>query len=125
MRYDSADWFGPYDRGGPILGAPAVVAWGGERRLDFALYRANNVVSWTYWRPDANGWGPWTDLPVWANSAPAISSWGPGRLDVFFRSFDNNLYHTGSNRYESSTWHGPYNRGGTLTTGPGAVAGQW
>ncbi len=107
-------------------GAPAVVAWGGERRLDLAIYQANNNrVLWRYWRPDTSGWGSWENTGVYATSAPAISSYKRGRLDIFYRGTNNNLFQTASNRFESNDWHGPYNRSGTLTTGPGAVGGQW
>jgi hypothetical protein len=125
-RYESTDWFGPASRGGPVDGAPAVVAWGGgERRLDLAIYQAaNNRILWRAWRPDSGGWTSWENTGMHSTSAPAIASWGRGRLDIFFRASTNELYHTGSNRFESSAWHGPYNRGNTLTTGPGAVGGE-
>jgi hypothetical protein len=51
---------------------------------------------------------------------PDISSWGPGRLDVFARGAGNALYHKS---YASATgWSIWENLGGILTSGPGAVS---
>jgi len=53
-------------------------------------------------------------------SDPDISSWGPGRLDVFARGVDNSLWHKWW--YNLSGWSGWENLGGNLASGPSAVS---
>jgi hypothetical protein len=54
-----------------------------------------------------------------ATSAPAVASWGAGRLDVFVRGTDNALWHRWS---ESGQWSAWESLGGDLRSAPGAVA---
>jgi hypothetical protein len=54
-----------------------------------------------------------------ANSDPSVSTWGPGRLDVFVRGSDNALWHRW---YDSGTWYAWQSLGGTLASGPDAVS---
>ena len=42
----------------------------------------------------AGGWGGWVALGGTVTSAPAATSWGPGRLDVFVRGTDSGLWKT-------------------------------
>jgi hypothetical protein len=51
---------------------------------------------------------------------PAITSWGPGRLDVFARGLDNTLKHGWLNN-NTPPWHWE-NLGGNLTSSPAAVS---
>lgn len=50
---------------------------------------------------------------------PAISSWGPGRLDVFERATDNVLYHRA---FSATQWLGWESLGGNLASGPSAAS---
>jgi hypothetical protein len=52
---------------------------------------------------DGGGWNGWTSLGGQFSSGPAVSSWGPNRLDVFGRGLDNTLY---TNSWSGSTWSG-------------------
>jgi hypothetical protein len=54
-----------------------------------------------------------------ATSAPAATSWGAGRLDVFARGADNTLVHKW---YSGGAWSGWESLGGALTSEPGLVA---
>ena len=47
-----------------------------------------------------------------------VTSWGPGRLDVFVRGNDNTLQHT----WYDGDWHDWESLGGTLTSSPAAVS---
>jgi hypothetical protein len=91
-------------------------------RNGFGEYRSS---WWSYL--NQTGASPWPS-PAWhpdnlaggINSDPDISSWEPGRLDVFTRGAGNMLYH------KAYTWAGGWgiweNMGGNLTSGPGAVS---
>jgi len=56
-----------------------------------------------------------------AGTAPAISSWGVGRLDVFVQGTDNALWHKW---WDNAKWSGPNYEplGGKLTSSPAAVS---
>jgi hypothetical protein len=60
----------------------------------------------------------WQPLGGISTAKPAVSSWGPGRLDIFVRGFDAQLWHIWTNGNGWSSWE-PL--GGVLTSGP-AVA---
>lgn len=51
-------------------------------------------------------------------SAPAVSSWAPGRLDVFARGADASLQH----KWYDGAWHAWESVAGTLTSEPAAVS---
>jgi hypothetical protein len=59
-------------------------------------------------------WLGWESLGGTLISAPSVSSWAPGRLDVFVRSTDSALWHK---RYEDG-WSGWESLGGVLTSAP-------
>lgn len=54
-----------------------------------------------------------------ATSAPAVSSWAPGRLDVFAKGADNGLAHQW---FDGASWSGWESLGGTLASQPAAVS---
>jgi len=62
-------------------------------------------------------WSDWEDLGGILVSEPGVSSWAPGRLDVFVRGTDNALWH----KWYNGSWSGWESLGGTLNSGPGAV----
>jgi hypothetical protein len=47
--------------------------------------------------------GGWEDLGEVLSSSPTVCSWGPGRLDVFFRGFDGQLWH----KFYDQIWFEP------------------
>jgi len=63
--------------------------------------------------------GGWESLGGSATSAPAVASWGNGRLDVFTRGTDNALWHRW---FDSGSWSGWERLGGVLRSAPGAVS---
>lgn len=97
---------------------PDAVSWGGDH-LD-AFYRgANNTLAHVY--ADANNqWArDTTPLGGELTSDPTVASRGPGRLDVFARGKNNKLYQLA---YDGQQWSSWFDLGGTLTSGPDAVA---
>lgn len=52
------------------------------------------------------------------SSAPDAVSWGPDRIDIFWRGWDGTLR---QKAWDGKAWSGTFNHGGTLTSGP-AVA---
>jgi hypothetical protein len=61
---------------------------------------------------------PWGSLGGFLTSGPAVSSWAAGRLDVFARGGDNQLWHIA---YQSG-WSAWEPLGGNLTSDPAAVS---
>ena len=55
-----------------------------------------------------------------ANSAPAVASWGPERLDLFWRGSDNHLKHAWL--APGGQWSGVQDLGGQLRGAPAAVS---
>jgi hypothetical protein len=85
----------------PLSGPPAVCSWGRER-LDVFVRGARGQVLHKGW--DGRAWSPFVSvgMPVDAQGgllpstgAVAACSSGPGRLHVFTRAVDGNVYHAG------------------------------
>jgi hypothetical protein len=85
------------------------------------------------WSNDANGcvsasaprhWSNWSAVgapsagivPI---SSPAVSSWGPNRLDTFVQGGDHAIWH---DWYDTAGWHTWQSLGGTLFSSPAAVS---
>ncbi|MEU7480298.1 carbohydrate-binding protein [Lentzea sp. NPDC042327] len=64
-------------------------------------------------------WSDWTGHGGQVYGTPAVTTWGPGRLDVFAVGTDYALRHR---VYENGRWHDWESLGGYLTTSPSAVA---
>ena len=60
----------------------------------------------------------WESLGGVLTSGPTVSSWAPGRLDVFARGTDNSLCH----KWYDGNWSGWESLGGVLTSDPAAVS---
>src|SRR2546423_5446837 len=69
--------------------------------------------------PAVVAWSGWEDLGGVIVTGPAVSSWSPGRLDVFGTGTDNHLWHKWWN---GSYWSGWENLGGTIIDNPAAVS---
>jgi len=67
---------------------------------------------------DGLGWSAWTSLGGVAVGAPAVASWGPGRIDVFVAGSDQELWHRS---FDNGGWSGWQPLGGVLKSSP-AVA---
>jgi hypothetical protein len=81
-------------------GDPAAVSWGYGRidvfvNIDDQINQLTwNGIQWSNYTVIPNGWFP---------SSPAVTSRGPGLLDLFARGFNNILYH---NAFNGSSWSG-------------------
>ena len=64
----------------------------------------------------------WRSIGGGLTSAPAVSSWGPGRLDVFARGEDFALWHKFSPDLQNWEWSEWESLGGGLTSPPAAVS---
>ncbi|WP_437310852.1 hypothetical protein [Sorangium sp. So ce388] len=83
--------------GGPVVGDPAVVAWGGGH-LDVFINKGNVITQLTF---D----GAWQQRSLGAiRHAKAVhaSTWGPGRLDLLIRDYENVLWHRW---FDAAGWH--------------------
>lgn len=108
--YDGFQW-GPSatkleDLGADFVTSPAAVTWG-QNRMDIFSLNNDSALSHKYW--DGNAWQP-SNLGAenlggssWDpnEKALAVTSWGPGRLDVFGRSTDGQLAHK---YWDGSAW---------------------
>ena len=71
--------------------------------------------------PLGGRWHAWKNLGGAITAAPAVASWGPGRLDVFARGVDNALWQ----RSFEGVWSGWLYLGGTLATAPVALSSDY
>jgi hypothetical protein len=104
--------------------------WSSDGRLFITQVFANCSSCTSAWNTNATlpadpvaavgGWSGWESLGgvLYDGSAPAASSWGSGRLDVFVRGTGNGLYQ----KYFNGTWSGWISHGGVLTSSPAAVS---
>jgi subtilisin family serine protease len=82
-------------------------------------------INWLYGRINANyavsncaqGWLNWESLGGQLTSAPSVSSWGAGRLDVFAKGVNNDLQHKWFDASQGK-WSGWESLGGQLTSAP-------
>ncbi|MBL8350247.1 MAG: hypothetical protein JNL87_08010 [Burkholderiaceae bacterium] len=63
-------------------------------------------------------WSPEEDLGGVLGSAPGACSWGPGRVDAFYRGANNHLWH----RWFDGGWHAEEDLGGGLGSAPAACS---
>ena len=63
-------------------------------------------------------WSNWESLGGTITAGPAVSSWAPGRLDVFAKGADNALWH----RWFDGGWHGWESLGGIIDNEPAATS---
>ena len=68
---------------------------------------------------ERSGWSAWTQLAGTIAGDPAVTAWGPNRLDVFVRGTNNQLLHKAWN---GSSWTGWENLGGALKGTPAVVS---
>lgn len=75
-------------------------------------FRGSDAAIWLGgW--DGMAWRGWWRVGGPAASAPAVASWGPGRLDIFAAGFEGGVWH----RWWEGGWHGWEWLGGALAPG--------
>lgn len=93
------------------------VSWNTNRHDVVTRGVDNGVWHWS-WGEGGNGGAPAT-LGGYTASDPAISSKGPGQLEIFIRGADNALW---TKSFSNGSWSGWQSLGGQITSGPGAVS---
>lgn len=124
---DNALWHRPWNSGtwgswekigGTLKGGPAAVSWGSER-IDVVARAPNDTLQTWYYD---GTWHTGPNLGGVNTSDPDIAATAPGHLVVAVRGSDNALW---LRQYDSSSgWGGWEKVGGTLESGPTAVAWQ-
>jgi Repeat of unknown function (DUF346) len=148
VRSDRGQGWSGWDRdssGLVMTSAPAAATWGtygGTANgvdtftgpVDVFARGPNNELLHTWWSTTWSGQQESLGHPPTGplTSAPAVASWGMGRLDVFVRGSDNRLWQrscdiaTGVNSVcdggDWSTWQQPPIGGGNLGSAPAAVS---
>jgi len=98
-----------------IFSAPSVVARHFDfNAIDIVARGADDQLIWGSPIGSCDGIGGAS-----IQDSPAITSWGPNRLDIFARGTDNNLLHTYG---EGSTWSDWEDLGGPIFSSPAAVS---
>lgn len=128
--YSSGAWRGPETLAGPTGGltsAPSAVAWcegsttNGcpDNRLDIFARGSSNELEHKIWANSA--WSPWWNMGYTLTSAPAVSSRGVGKVDVFWRTTGDVLRHLW---WDGTQWNGPESLSGSseMASGPAAVS---
>ncbi len=83
-----------------------------------ALVRGSDGNFWEEgW--DGSAWNGWHSFAGPFVSAPAIASWGPGRLDIFGEGTDRQLWHAW---WDIGRWGGWEPLGGVLASAPAVAA---
>lgn len=77
------------------------------------------IAAGTQVRSYKSPWSGWQSLGGGMQNGPDVSSWGSGRLDVFIRGLDNQLWHRW---FDGTNWSGWEALGGILTADPSAVS---
>ncbi len=116
--YFGGAWGSWENLGGVLTSAPAVCSTGTgvlevvvRGPADILFARVYAAGAWTDWIPLA---------PAPVASAPGLSAWLGGRLDVFATGLDDKLYHS----YFEGYWSALEDLGGTCDSGPGVASGM-
>ncbi|HVM01690.1 MAG TPA: hypothetical protein VM263_03395 [Acidimicrobiales bacterium] len=107
--------------------SPDATAVRGNNRLDVVIVDSSGNVHWTHEDHPFTNWTAYQNLgqpssgPIKGN--PSITSWGPGRLDVFARGTDDRLWQRFSNDggQNWSEWLKPFGDDGVLASSPEAA----
>ena len=123
-RVFSNGWQDWYSLGCCGIGAPAAVSWG-YGRLDVFL-RGNDDAIYHRWCSDGicndvSHWSDWESIGGVVIAPPAVTSFRPGRLDLFAIGTNSDVFHK---VYEAGwdDWNdigGPYNGGIAAVSLPG------
>ena len=105
---------------------PVAVSWGDNRLDVFIRGQAGDVMikSWdgSQWWPKSEDWASLGgQIPF--GSKPAVTAWGPERLDIVVRGMDNAIWHKA---YSNGNWYpsllGWNTLGGAATSDPSMVS---
>lgn len=119
-----SSWLQPVGTDGTLASSPAVTSWG-PGRIDVIVQGTDGNYYWRDW--DTSAWsGGWQIIgapavPAVAGEQAAVTTYGPGRLDVFVRGGDNKLWQWFMvNNVFSNGFSQPLGATGTLNSAPAA-----
>ncbi len=124
LRGDRKTWSAEEDNLGAFFGKPGVASWSQHTpnadRLDVFVRGLNNGL-WHRWYENGQWMNGWEGLGGTMASSPTVSSWGDGRLDIFYTTADTALRHR---RWDSSSpgWSIEDNLGTAVKGDPAAVS---
>jgi hypothetical protein len=119
-RYWNGGSWSPWESlGGSLASGPSAVSWGAENRIDVVARATNGSVIHWWWTGSA-----WSSDNLGGNilGDPEIASWSYGRLDVFARGTNNELWHKYYDTYRGASWTAWESLGGLLFSSPSAVS---
>ncbi len=120
QAWNGMSWGGWEALGGTLSSGPGASVQGGSAYLDVWVVGSDGQL---YHRTSTDGgvtFLPWKALGGRLTSDPAAVSWAPGRIDVFARGTDMQMYHRWwINGLGWAAWEA---LGGTLTSAPLAVS---
>jgi hypothetical protein len=124
--WDGDGWSIWHNLGGSFASGPAAVSKT-STSIDVFATAPNGHVLTRWWNP-TNSWSPgWGDVGIRTNTGgtilakgePAVASWGYGRLDLFIRGTDDQLWHK---YWTNGNWSDWGRLGGKLISSPAAVS---
>lgn len=110
-------WSGWVSLGGCTNEAPTAAAWPGHEEI--FIRGCNNYLYHAWTNDSGNTWSGWNAMGgSQLKYGPGASSWGSGRMDIFYTVNNHAVYH----RYYNGSWSGEESLGGFVTSAPGAYS---
>lgn len=123
--WNGAAWSSWESLGPTIISGPAAASWGQGRidvfgvGTDFRIWHKRFAGgAWNSWQQDVGA----PQAQILFNLPPAVSSWGPDQLDVFFQGSDWATYHTWWDNAAWSPWQRTATNGPFIVSSPAAVS---
>jgi hypothetical protein len=105
--------------GGVINTDPAVISWGTGRYDVVALGGDYRLYHWV---GQGNTVSPYEAVTGGLGLGPvSLSTWGPSRLDVYFKGWDRAVYRASTDT-GAGPWQGPERLGGVIDNFPSGIA---
>lgn len=116
---EGGNWVGWWKiTGGSLTSSPAIAWSPTSSKVNIFVRGADNALYGTTY-PSTTGPPTWLRLGGHLLGAPAATSWGPGRVDVFARGGGNQLY---TIAFDNGQWYPWGSLGGYLTSDPGVAS---
>ncbi len=118
---DTTSWSSWEYLGGYLTSSPAATS-PVNGMIDVVARGPDGAVWWKYTTNGGASWSNWYSLggQIPAGTAPTVSSWGAGRLDVFAKGTNGALWHKAYSG--TSGWSSWQSLGGSPTSSPAATS---